>query len=134
MRGKRVSAVIGLAVMAALVAGCSSSSSDCDQRDQVRQDYEALVNTDVVAEGTDVLSQRFNTLQEDIQRLTNTAAGQEFGTEIAAVNASMSQVSTTIQGVKDAPGVEAAAQVVPALSNLKSSATALIDAVSSACG
>ncbi len=113
--------------------GCSSSeASYCDEVSATQSAFDELVNTDILAEGTDALSDRYDAFASQVDSLI-AAAGEEFSDESAAVEASLDQVRAVIDAATNLNLGAAAEQAGPALDSLRSSTQALLTSVQNAC-
>jgi len=134
--------VASLVVLAVVAAACSSSSSSstspsastyCAQEQAAKDSFNALVGTDVVAEGTSTLKTRFDTFTTDLASL-KTAASSQFSNELDAVQTSVDQLKTIVDNADTAGAATTAAQLAAGLGSLKTSAQGLFTAVDQACG
>ena len=132
MSMRTVSALAAAVLALPALGACSSSDDYCDQLDDTRNAYTELRDTNILQDGTDTLSERFDTFEEDVDSLID-AAGDEFSDESAAVEASLTQVSAAIESASNLDLGTAASQIGPALDSLSASTQELLDAVSSAC-
>lgn len=125
--------IAGVAAVSLALAGCSSDEpSYCDELSATESSLEALVNTDVLAEGTDVLTERYDDFTAQLSSLVD-AAGDEFSDETAAVESSVDQVGAVVDEAANLNLGTAAEEAGPALEGLQSSTQALLDSVQSAC-
>lgn len=135
MRSSTATGVLGLTIglMAAWgLSGCSSEPDYCSQREATEQAFDDLVNTDVLAEGTDTLSENFDAFTAEVDQLLDDAAA-EFSEETDAVRSAVDATGQAIQSAADLNLGDAAEQLQPALSDLQSSTEALFTAVTDAC-
>jgi phage-related protein len=126
--------VAALATTSLALLGCSSSEqpSYCDELSATESSFEALVNTDILAEGTDVLTERYDAFAAQVSSLID-AAGDEFADESAAVEASVDQVGAVVDEAANLNLGTAAEEAAPAVEDLSSSTQALLDSVQNAC-
>jgi hypothetical protein len=144
----------GLLVTLSL-AGCSSDSADedttasptpsessltaespqaevCADLDTARASLQALVDTDLVQEGTNTLKTRFETFKTDVQTLVDSAKA-ELAPQVAAVKASVATLQEVVTGLAEDPTAADVALVKPSLLAVKASAESLIDGVQQDC-
>lgn len=122
-----------LSVVAVLVLpACSSEPDYCSQLSTTQEAFDDLAGTDVLAEGTDTLSERFNTFSAEVDQLIGSAQ-TEFAEESDAVRAAVDQVGAVVESAADLNLGDAAQQLEPALTSLQSSTTALFTALGDAC-
>jgi hypothetical protein len=137
---------IGLSIVAGACSSSSSSSSSpsslssaspsvnayCSQEQAVKDSYNALVDTDVTAEGTNTLKTRFDTFSSDLASF-KTAAGSQFSSEMTAVQTSVDQLKTIVDDADTAGVATTATQFAVGLTTLKTSIETLFAAVDAAC-
>jgi len=99
-----------------MLSGCSTEADYCSELTATESAFDDLASTDVLSEGTDTLSERYDAFSEQVDQLLGSAQA-EFAEESAA----------------DLDLGEAAQQLVPALSSLQTSTTALFTSVTEAC-
>jgi outer membrane murein-binding lipoprotein Lpp len=132
LRGRSVAAA-GLGVTAVLVlAGCSSEPDYCSQVTTTQEAYDELAATDVLAEGTDTLSARYDAFSAEVDQLLGSAQ-TEFADESDAVRAAVDQFGGVVESAAELNLGEAAQQLEPALSSLQSATTSLFTSVTQAC-
>lgn len=114
------------------LAGCSSEPSYCDEVSATQSSFDALVSTDILADGTDVLTQRYEDFSTQVDALLDSARA-EFADESAAVEESLQQVGAVVDEAANLNLGAAAEQAGPALDGLRTSTQALLDAVGNEC-
>lgn len=129
---RAVALVAAAALAAPAIGGCSSSAGYCNQIDETEAAFNELRETDILAEGTNTLEERYDAFEEEAEELID-AAGEEFAEESAAVEASLNQVNAAIQSAANLDLGTAAEQIGPALEALVTSSQELFDAVTTAC-
>ena len=132
MRFRRVTAG-GAIVLALFATACSSGSDYCEQKDAVASSFDTLVGTDVLAEGTDTLRERYDAFTSELGDLAD-AAKSEFGDEVSAVQTAADDLGDAIGSIGDMGLAEAATTIAPLIQNLQSSFGSLLTALDSACG
>lgn len=131
-RGMSIAAS-ALSVTAVLVlGGCSSEPDYCSQLTTTQEAYDELAGTDVLAEGTDTLSTRYDAFAAEVDQLLGSAQ-TEFADESDAVRAAVDQVGGVVESAAELNIGEAAQQLQPALSGLQGATTSLFTAVTQAC-
>lgn len=114
-------------------AGSNSTEPDyCSQLSATEEAYDDLASTDVLAEGTDTLSDRYETFSTQVDKLLDSAQA-EFSEESDSVRDAVDQVDGVVESAAELNLGDAAAQLEPALSSLQTSTTALFTAVTEAC-
>ncbi len=121
-----------LSVSSLGLAGCSSEPSYCDEVSATQASFDALVSTDILAEGTDVLTQRYEDFSTQVDTLLDSARA-EFSDQTAAVEESLQQVGAVVDEAANLNLGAAAQQAGPALEGLRNSTQALLDAVENEC-
>jgi hypothetical protein len=121
-----------LSVSSLGLSGCSSEPSYCDEVSATQTSFDALVSTDILAEGTDALTQRFQDFSTQVETLLDSAR-VEFSDETAAVEESLQQVGAVVDEAANLNLGAAAQQAGPALESLRTSTQALLDAVQVEC-
>jgi hypothetical protein len=111
----------------------SPSPTYCDSAQAVKDSFNALITTDVLAEGTDTLKTRFATFTTDLAAF-RTDAKSNFATEVDAVQGSVDQLKTVVDNADSAGAATTASQFVAGLVTLKTSMQTLITAIDDACG
>lgn len=130
---RRLSLTAAVAGLSLGLLGCSSGQpSYCDELSATQSAFDDLVSTDILAEGTDILSDRYDAFASQVDSLI-AAAGEEFADESAAVEASLDQVRTVIDEATSLNAGAAAEQAGPALDSLRSTTQALLASVQNAC-
>lgn len=122
----------GAIFLLVLATACSSGSDYCDQKDAVATSFDTLVGTDVLAEGTDALSERYATFTSELSDLAD-AAGSEFGDEVASVETAANDLGDAIGSIGDMGVAEAATTIAPLVQALQSSFNSLLTAIDTAC-
>lgn len=98
----------------------------------MKDSFNALVGTDVVSDGTDALKARFETFTNDLASL-KTAAGSQFSSEMAAVQASVDQLRAVVDDADTAGVATTTAKFLAGLGGLKTSSQALFTALDQSC-
>ena len=130
---RTTSAAAALSVLGVLaLPGCPSEPDYCSQLATTEAAYDALADTDVLADGTDTLSERYDTFSVEVDQLLGSAQ-TEFADESDAVRAAVDQLGAVVESAADLNLADAAQQLQPALASLQSSTTALFTAVNDAC-
>ena len=130
---RTTSAAMALTVLAVLaLPGCSSEPDYCSQLTTTQEAYDDLAGTNVLADGTDTLSERYDTFSAEVDQLLGSAQ-TEFADESDAVRAAVDQLGGVVDSAANLNLGDAAQQLEPALTSLQSSTTALFTAVNDAC-
>ena len=120
-------------VLSGLAAGCSSSKpAYCTDAANLKTSVSSLGSVNVVKNGLSSLQTALSSVQTSAATFV-TDAKSAFPSQTAALNTSLSGLATTITSAKGQPPVTAATAVVPAVTQVKNSASALQSAVSGKC-
>lgn len=120
-------------ILSGLATGCSSSKpAYCTDADQLKTSVQNLGNVDVATNGLSSLQTALSSVKTNATTLA-TDAGSAFAPQITALQNSLSGLETAITSAKGQPPATAATAVVPALTQVKTSASALQGAVSGKC-
>ena len=112
---------------------CGDSGSDvCSAGDDVQESVEALLEINVIEEGTNAVEAAFEEFEADIEALADEAA-EEFDDEINAVRSAADGVSSAINDTEGDPLPDRAGAIREALTVLGESTTALLSAVDTEC-
>ena len=118
-------------VLSGLAAGCSSSKpAYCT--DAANLKTSVLGNADVAKNGLSSLQTALTSVKTSASAFA-TDAKSAYPSQIAALNTSLSALQTAITSAKGQSPVTAAAAVVPAVTQVKNSASALQSAASGKC-
>jgi hypothetical protein len=128
-----VAAVLGVGVGGAACASDSSSSdpttttsATCDDLARVQQDFDALKEADVVADGTEALTASLRSLRDSVSALADSATG-DLADEAGSLRSSVDQLSTIIGSSGDQPVTSTLSQFTQQLQTIGSDVTALLD-------
>lgn len=132
LKPKLVALVASAALTIPVLGGCSSTPDYCDQLDATEQALAELRGTNILSEGTETLSARYDTFNSDVQQLIS-AAGEEFAEESAAVESSLAQLQSALQSAANFDLGTAAQTIGPALESVQTSSEELFTAVSTTC-
>ena len=120
-------------VLSGLAAGCSSSKpAYCADADQLKTSVQDLGNVNVAQNGLSSLQTALTSVKTNAASFA-TDAKSAYAPQTAALNTSLSGLETAITSAKGQPPVTAAATVVPAVTQVKNSASALQSAASGKC-
>ncbi len=110
----------------------SANPQVCADAAAVKASLEAIMTIDILKDGTDALSQRFETFRSDAAALVSSAQ-DEFKPESAAVKSSIGELETALASLKDSPNAAEIVALAPKLSAVNTSTLALLAAVAAAC-
>ena len=125
-------------VLSGLAAGCSSSSSSsskpayCTAASQLKTSVHNLGNVHVAQNGLSSLQSALGKVQTSAKTFAADAKSA-YSSQTTALENSLSSLETAIKSAKGQPSLTAAAAVVPAVTQVKTSASALESAVSGKC-
>lgn len=144
----------GALLAIAVVAGCSADTTDtatsptaapsqtasatqspadvCADVDTAKASLQALVETDIVADGTDTLRQRLATLEADLRVLVDSGRA-ELAPRSTAVKESLATLDEVLGGLADNPTAADLAAVKPALEAVKTTTEDLVTALDTTC-
>jgi hypothetical protein len=121
-----------IVVLSGLAAGCSSSTpAYCTDAANLKTSVSNLGNVDVATNGLSSLQTALSSVQTSASAFA-TDAKSAYPSQTAALNTSLSALATAITSAKGQPPATAVKTVVPAVTQVKTSASALQSAVSSA--
>ena len=116
--------------LSGFAAGCSSPPAYCTAAANLKTSVSNLGNVDVATNGLSSLQTALNSVQTSAATFASDAKSA-FGSQTAALSTSLSGLATAITSAKGQPPATAATTIVPALTQVKNSASALQSAVSS---
>ena len=120
-------------VLSGLAAGCSSSKpAYCTDATNLKTSVSNLGNVDVAKNGLGSLQTALNSVQTNAKMFA-TDAKSAYPSQTTALQNSLSGLENAIKSAKGEPRLTAAAAVVPAVTQVKNSASALQSAVSGKC-
>ena len=120
-------------ILSGLAAGCSSSKpAYCTDAANPNTSVQNLSNVDVAKNGLSSLQTALTSVKTNAASFA-TDAKSAYAPQTAALNTSLSALQTAITSAKGQPPVTAAAAVVPAVTQVKNSASALQSAASGKC-
>ena len=111
----------------------SPEQAFCDAAATLRTDVQALVELDVIAEGTNALKDRVSTIQTDLDELI--AAGSDLAKDdVAALETSVDELQTSIDALgEQGITVANASNVLGNVTDLGPRISALWETISEAC-
>jgi hypothetical protein len=119
-------------VLSGLAVGCSSSKpAYCADAANLKTSVSNLGNVNVATNGLGSLQTALSSVQTSASAFA-TDAKSAFPSQTTALNTSLSALATAITSAKGQPPATAVKTVVPAVTQVKTSASALQSAVSSA--
>ena len=123
-------------VLSGLAAGCSSSGSSkpayCTAASQLKTSVHNLGNVNVAQNGLSSLQTALGKVQTSASTFA-TDAKSAYPSQTTALKNSLSSLETAIKSAKGQPPLTAAAAVVPAVTQVKTSASNLQSAVKGKC-
>ena len=121
-----------IVVLSGLAAGCSSSKpAYCTDATNLKTSVSNLGNVDVAKNGLSSLQTALTSVQTSASAFAADAKSA-FGSQTTALQNSVSALGAAITSAKGQPPATAVTTVVPAVTQVKTSASALQSAVSSA--
>ena len=120
-------------VLSGLAAGCSSSKpAYCTDAANLKTSVSNLGNVNVAKNGLGSLQTALSSVQTDANA-SATDAKSAYPSQTTALQNSLSSLNAAIKSAKGQPPLTAAAAVVPAVAQVKTSAGAVQSAVSGTC-
>ena len=125
---------VAILAISAMAAGCSKSSKPayCTDASQLKSSVSALGDVDVAKNGVSALTSALDMVKTDATTLS-TDAKTAFGPQTTALKNALSGLDTAIQTAKGQSVLAAAQAIVPAVSQVKTTASDLQNAVSGKC-
>jgi len=137
-RARRVVGVVTLAVMSlGFAAGCGSDSEPsedafCEAGDSLRTNVEGIAEIDVIAGGTDAISEVFAAIESDLQQLRDSGSDVA-ADEISALESAVDELDSAIGALGDGISVDAGLAVGNAASSVAAAAGDVLDRLSTTC-
>ena len=127
--------IVGLAVAACgddCDDGASSEEAFCQSGEQLETDISSLLDMDIVAEGTDAVSDAYSTIRDDTDALV--AAGQDFAADdINAVEQAVDELGSAVDDLSGDLTSDNASAVLTAISDLGTAAEGLETTLTETC-
>ncbi len=125
---------VAVLVVSGTAAGCSTSSKPayCKDAGQLKSAVKRLGEVDVAKNGIGSLTTALDTVKTDAATMS-TDAKTAFGPQTEALKQALSGLDTAVQSAKGQSDLTAAKAIVPAVSQVKTAASDLQDAVSGKC-
>lgn len=141
LRADRIRRVVGVLVITVVslsfAAGCGSdgeSSEDafCEAGDNLRTNVEGIAEIDVIAGGTDAISEKFSAIQSDLQQLQD--SGSDVASdEISLLESAVDELDSALGALGDDISVEAALAVANSAASVVTAAGDVLDRLSTTC-
>ena len=121
------------ALIAVVATGCGGSGKPavCEKRDDVKSSVDQLLKANP-ADGLEGVNTQLVAVQASVKDLAS-AAGSQYQPQVSALQSSLQALVTQVQGLSANPSAAALAALAPAVQQVRTSLTALTDAVGSAC-
>ena len=120
-------------VLSGLAAGCSSSKpAYCTAATDLKTSVSNLSNVDVAKNGLSSLQTALNSVQTNANTFASEAKSA-YPSQTTALQNSLSSLENAIKSAKGQPPLTAASAVVPAVTQVKNSASSLESAASGKC-
>ena len=134
-----VALALGAALALSMVASCgsdddgaSSEEQFCAAGESLEADVASLASLDVVASGTDGLTEGIDAVKADLDDMKESASDVA-ASEIEALETAVDDVNTSLDDLGGDITAENATALVSALGAVSTSATAVYDVLSSTC-
>ena len=128
-------AFAAIAVVAAIAAtGCGGSSKPgfCSDVSDLQQSVKDLGNVDLKTGGTSALDAQLKKVESSATKLESSAKS-DFPTETAAIESSVSALSTAVKSLPKSPTVQELAPIAVDVKNVANAVTGFTDATKSKC-
>ena len=150
MRSRSIVACVAIAVSAAVLTACGSSSTKssssstsstssasskdatCTAADNVKQSMSALTDPSLLTGGKSGIESAVNTVKSDVTALESAAKGS-YTTETSAVKSSLDQLETAVGKLGNGNVVQTLPEVKTAVTALGSSVSSLESALKTRC-
>jgi hypothetical protein len=143
MKNSRYRRVVGVVVLAGLslgfASGCGSDESTesaedlfCDAGDSLRTNIETVADIDVVAGGTDAISERFTAIESDLQQLQDSGSDVA-ADEISALDSAVDDLGSALEALGDDISVANAQQLATSVAEVVSAAGDALEQLSTTC-
>jgi hypothetical protein len=133
MTPKRIiQGTVGLALVAAVMSGCSEPSAVCDDADALKSSFDDLQDINLEAGALSEISTSLDDIKSDLSQLRDDAE-DEFATELDAVDTSASALSDSVEAAVEDPSAESITAVSAQMPAFKDAVTGLVDAVQGTC-
>ena len=120
-------------ILCGLAAGCSSSKpAYCTAASQLKTSVQNLKNVDVAKNGLGSLQTALSSVKTDVTTLASEAQSA-FGPQITTLQNSLSSLDTAINSAKGEPSLTAAGTIASSFTQVKSSASDLVNAAEGKC-
>jgi hypothetical protein len=122
-------------ILSGFAAGCSSSSSKpayCTSASQLKTSVQNLDNVDVAKNGLGSLQTALSSVKTNATTLASDAQSA-FGPQVTALQASISSLDTALKSAQGQSALTAAKTIASPLTQVKSSASDLVNATSGKC-
>jgi hypothetical protein len=127
-------ALAGLSLGFASACGSDESSEDafCDAGDSLQSNIETIGDIDIVAGGTDAVTERFEAIESDLTQLQD--SGSDVASdEISALDSALDDLGSALKGLSGGVSVEDAQQLATSVSAVVSAAGNVIERLSTTC-
>jgi hypothetical protein len=143
MKNSRYRRAVGVVVLAGLslgfASGCGSDESAesaedvfCDAGDSLRTNIETIVDIDVLAGGTDAISERFTAIESDLQQLQD--SGSDVAADaISALDVAVDDLGSAVEALGEDISVANAQQIATSVTDVVSAASDVLEQLSTTC-
>lgn len=127
---------VALGAIVCLTAASTACGDDkpavCGKRDDLRTSVNNLLKTNPVSDGLGEVRTRLADVREQTTDLA-TAAKDQYQPQVSALETSITSLTKQLKTLGTSPSVSALAAIPTAVSNVQRDASALYDAIGSAC-
>lgn len=123
---------VAVLVLSGLAAGCSSKPAYCTAATDLKTSVSNLGNVDVAKNGLSSLQTALSSVQTNAKTFASDAKSA-YPSQTTALQNSLSSLENAIKSAKGQPPLTAASAVVPAVTQVKNSASSLESAASGKC-
>lgn len=114
--------LLALALTSLVLVGCSDDDDEpsaCAELQDAADGVRELGSTELIADGTDAARQELDDISDDLAE-AKSAAGDQFGDEIDAVESAIDDVTSTISDLGDTPISEIGSELTSGLEQVQS--------------
>jgi hypothetical protein len=127
-------ALAGLSLGFASACGSDESAEDafCDAGDSLRSNIETIGDIDILAGGTDAVSERFEAIESDLAQLEDSGSDVA-ADEISALDSAVNELGSALEALGGGVSVEDAQQLGTSITAVVSAAGDVLERLSTTC-
>jgi len=112
--------------------GESPEDAFCDSGDSLQANIEGIAAIDIVAEGTDAVSEQFAAIESDVQDLVDSGSDVA-DDELSALESAVDELGSVLDTLGGDLSVEAAQGAVDSVTNVVTAADDVVERLSTTC-